>query len=263
MTADVHAHTSYSDGSGIPLMVEAAEAAGLDAVGFADHCNLSETWRDERLLWNRNFDCTYARRREALGIVAERTDVTLYDAVEMDYEPELEATIGAFLDTADFDYAIGSVHYVSGKQVFPFESFADVSEAGRQAFVEEYYDAVVSLVESELFDVLAHADLVENHPALRGLTTAAQRDRVAAACAESRTVPEINAGRTGDRGEFDLFHPTELLVEAFRDHDVRFVVGTDAHDPADFDDRVPRLEQRLDAAGIDPLPLTSLLDGSS
>jgi len=55
VTVDVHAHTSYSDGSGIPLMVDAAEAAGLDAVGFADHCSLSEAWRDERLLWNRNF----------------------------------------------------------------------------------------------------------------------------------------------------------------------------------------------------------------
>lgn len=234
-------------------MVDAAEAAGLDAVGFADHCSLSEAWRDERLLWNRNFDRTYARRRTALSIVADRTDLAVYDAVEMDYEPDLEAAIDEFLDEADFDYAIGSVHYVAGKQVFPFESFADASDAERRAFVDDYYDAVVSLVESELFDVLAHADLVENHPALRGLTTAAHRDRVAAACADSRTVPEINAGRAGDRGEFDLFHPTEPLLEAFRDRGVRFVVGTDSHDPEDFADRVPRLERYLDETGIEPL----------
>lgn len=258
MTVDVHAHTSYSDGSGIPLMVDAAEAAGLDAVGFTDHCSLSEAWRDERLLWNRNFDRTYARRRAALSIVADRTDLAVYDAVEMDYEPDLEAAIDEFLGEADFDYAIGSVHYVAGKQVFPFESFADASDAERRAFVDDYYDAVVSLVESELFDVLAHADLVENHPALRGLTTAAHRDRVAAACAASRTVPEINAGRAGDRGEFDLFHPTEPLTEAFRDRGVRFVVGTDSHDPADFADRVPRLERYLEETGIEPLGMAEV-----
>lgn len=239
-------------------MVDAAEAAGLDAVGFTDHCSLSEAWRDERLLWNRNFDRTYARRRTALSIVADRTDLAIYDAVEMDYEPGLEAAIDEFLDEAGFDYAIGSVHYVAGKQVFPFESFADASDAERRAFVDDYYDAVVSLVESELFDVLAHADLVENHPALRGLTTAAHRDRVAAACAASRTVPEINAGRAGDRGEFDLFHPTDPLVEAFRDRGVRFVVGTDSHDPADFADRVPRLERYLEETGIEPLGMAEV-----
>jgi|AntRauTorckE6833_2_1112554.scaffolds.fasta_scaffold02256_10 histidinol-phosphatase (PHP family) len=259
MTVDVHAHTSYSDGSGIPLMVDAAEAAGLDAVGFTDHCSLSEAWRDERLLWNRNFDRTYARRREALSIAADRTDIAIYDAVEMDYEPELEAEIDEFLDEADFDYAIGSVHYVAGKQVFPFESFADASDAERRAFVDTYYDAVVSLVESELFDVLAHVDLIENHPALHGLTTAAHRERVAAACADSRTVPEINAGRAGDRGEFDLFHPTEPFTEAFRDRGVRFVVGTDSHDPEDFADRVPRLERYLDETGIDPLEVAEMV----
>ncbi|MFW6316986.1 MAG: PHP domain-containing protein [Halorubrum sp.] len=262
MTVDVHAHTSYSDGSGIPLMVDAAEAAGLDAVGFTDHCSLSEAWRDERLLWNRNFDRTYVRRRTALSIVADRTDLAIYDAVEMDYERELEAAIAGFLDEAGFDYAIGSVHYVAGRQVFPFESFADASDAERRAFVDDYYDAVVSLVESELFDVLAHADLIENHPALRGLTTDAHRGRVAAACADSRTVPEINAGRAGDRGEFDLFHPTEPLLEAFRDRDVEFVVGTDSHDPADFADRVPRLERFLDETGIEPLAVEEILGDS-
>ncbi|OYR55785.1 hypothetical protein DJ73_01515 [Halorubrum sp. Ea1] len=240
-------------------MVDAAEAAGLDAVGFADHCSLSEAWRDERLLWNRNFDRTHERRREALAVAADRTDLTLYDAVEMDYEPELAPAIGDFLAAADFDYAIGSVHYVAGKQAFPFESFDDASDAERRAFVDDYYDAIVSLVGSGLFDVLAHVDLVENHPALSGLTTAAHRDRVAAACADSRTVPEINAGRAGDRGEFDLFHPTDPFAEAFRDRGVRFVVGTDSHDPEDFADRVPRLERYLDETGIEPLPVESLL----
>jgi histidinol-phosphatase (PHP family) len=262
MTADLHAHTSYSDGSGIPLMVSAAEAAGLDALGFTDHCSLSETWRAERLLWNRNFDRTYERRREALTIAAERTNLTLYDSVEMDYEPDQAAAIGRFLDEADFDYTVGSVHYVADKQVFPFESFAEASDAERRAFVDDYYDTVVSLVESELFDVLAHPDLVENHPELHGLTTADHRERVAAACADSRTVPEINAGRAGDRGEFDLFHPTEPLLKTFRDHGVRFVLGTDSHDPEDFADRVPRLERYVDETGIEPLGIETLLAGS-
>ena len=258
MYGDVHAHTSYSDGAGLPLMLDGAADAGLDAVGFADHCSLSEAWRDERLLWNRNFDRTFTRRREALAVVSERRDIRVYDAVEMDYERALEPEIDAFLDRAGFDYAVGSVHYVDGRQVFAFESFADADPAERRGFVDAYYDAVVSLVESELFGVVAHVDLVENHPDLRGLTTDDHRRRVADACATSRTVPEINAGRTGEKGTFDLFHPTDDLLDALLDRDVAVAVGTDAHEPDEFGRRVPRVESLLAERGVDPVGPASL-----
>lgn len=253
MNADVHAHTSYSDGGSIPRMLRGAADAGLDAVGFTDHCSLSEAWRDERLLWNRNFDRTYERRREALTLAERDHDVRTYDAVEVDYEPELEERIASFLDRAGFDYAIGSVHYVAGRQVFAFESFADADPAERRRFVDAYYDAVVSLVESELFAVVAHVDLIENHPDLRGLTTATHRRRVVEACANSRTIPEINAGRTGQKGSFDQFHPNEALLDRLLERDVAVTVGTDAHDPDDFERRVPRLERLLSDRGIDPV----------
>jgi len=260
---DAHAHTAYSDGAALPKMVDAAAAAGLDAVGFTDHCSVSRRWREERLVWNRNFDRTYDRRREALELLSDRQpELTVYDAVEMDYEPEATDAIAAFLEEAAFEYAIGSVHYVDGRHVFPFESFADVSDTARDAFVDTYYDAVVSLIDTELFEVVGHIDLIENHPALRGRTTATHRERVAKACAASRTVPEINAGRTGDRGAFDSFHPTMPLVEAFREHDVRFVCGTDAHDPSDFDGRLDRLDAFLERTGIEPLSLEALVDAA-
>lgn len=253
MNADVHAHTSYSDGGEIPLMLRAAVDAGLDAVGFTDHCSLSETWREERLLWNRNFDRTYERRREALAIAERRYDVRTYDAVEMDYEPGLERRIESFLDCAGFDYAIGSVHYVDGRQVFAFESFEDADPEERRAFVDAYYDAVVSLVDSELFAVVAHVDLVENHPDLHGLTTEEHRQRVVKACLNSRTIPEINAGRIGAKGSLDTFHPTETLRDRLLDHGVAVTVGTDAHAPGDFEERVPRLERLLSEHGVDPV----------
>ena len=245
-------------------MVDAAANAGLDAIGFTDHCSVDRARREERLLWNRNFDQTYERRREALAVAADRApEVTVYDGVEMDYAPAAATAIESFLETAGFDYAIGSVHYVGGRHAFPFESFADDGDAARDAFVDAYYDAVVSLAESELFDVLGHVDLIEDHPALRGRTTDAHRRRVAAACAETGTIPEINAGRTGDRGEFDDLHPAPPFVETFRDHGVRFVVGTDAHDPGDFTGRLDRLDRFLETTGIEPLSLSAVVGESS
>ncbi|PSQ17373.1 histidinol-phosphatase [Halobacteriales archaeon QS_8_69_26] len=253
MDADYHAHSGYSDGAALPRMVAGAAEAGLEAVGFADHCSLTEEWYDEKVVWNRNFDLTHERRRDALGILGERHDLTIYDAVEVDYEPRLEAEIGRFLDGAGFDYALGSVHYVDGREVFPRDSFADESEADRRSFVDTYYDAVVSLVESELFDVVAHLDLVENHPDLHGLTTDDHRRRVTDALADSRTVPELNAGRVGESGDYDRLHPDLEFLDHLVDRGVAVTVGTDSHGPEHFGDRAAALDRVLDDRGIDPV----------
>jgi len=43
---DYHVHSNYSDGRFLFQMVRAADEAGLDGVGFADHCTVTE--REDR-----------------------------------------------------------------------------------------------------------------------------------------------------------------------------------------------------------------------
>jgi len=252
---DFHVHSNYSDGTVVDRMLAAAEEAGLDGVGFADHCNLTTdpAVRRERAKFHRNFDLTHGRRRAYLASVAERYDLSVYDAVEVDYEPDggTEAAIREFLDGAGFDYAIGSVHYVGEREVFPRQSFGSASAAAD--FVADYYEALVALVESELFDVVAHVDVIEAHPELRGIADREQFDRLAGALADSRTVPEINAGHVGDHGEYDGFHPGDRLLETLLERGVELTTGSDAHEPGNFDTRVPALRDRLSEWGIEPV----------
>lgn len=252
---DYHAHSNYSDGHFLFAMANAAERAGLDAIGFADHCHLSG---DDELRANRDefgfhLDLTYERRRRGIERVEAEHDLRVFDAVEIDYLPAETTRIADFLEEAGFDYAVGSVHQVGGKNVQRDGAFRGEPDSVREAVVDDYYDALVSLVESGLFDVAAHVDLVERTPSLRGFSTQEHYDRVAAALADAETVPEINAGRAlGDYGEF---HPAPALLETLRDHDVEFVVGTDSHQPEEVGRRVDALEAHLDDLGIDPTTL--------
>ena len=260
MNADVHAHTSYSDGGEIPLMLRAAVDPGLDAVGFTDHCSLSETWREERLLWNRNFDRTYERRREALAIAERRYDVRTYDAVEMDYEPGLERRIESFLDCAGFDYAIGSVHDLDGANVHARSHFAGKPKAERRDLVDRYFEKLVALIDSELFTIAAHPDLVERNPHLRGFATVEQYERVADAFTDSRTVPEINAGRLLD--DYGEFHPSPVFLDVLTAHDVSMTVGTDSHEPDAIAPRATAIEREFDARGIEVAEVTDIVDAA-
>jgi len=247
---DYHVHSSYSDGRFLGWMVQAAEDAGLDGVGFADHCNVSdrEHMRRYKRRFGFNLDVTYERRRAAIEELRADSDVRIFDAVEMDYHPADEAEIAAFLEEAAFDYAVGSVHEIQEANVH-WRYFADLSPDEQRAAVDEYFDRVVALVESGLFDVVAHPDIVERNPALRGYATRDHYEAVAAALADSDTVPELNAGRIdGDYGEF---HPNPEFLSVLADYDIAVTVGSDAHGPDELRERLPMLTDRLGSATVE------------
>ncbi|APW99591.1 histidinol-phosphatase [Halobiforma lacisalsi AJ5] len=250
---DFHVHSNYSDGEFLEGMVRAAEAADLDGVGFADHCNVAPRDRMEwvRSVYGFNLDLTYERRRRALERLREEASIQVYDAVEMDYDPRDEEAIREFLEEAGFDYAIGSVHEVAGANVQVASQFTDRPEAERDRIVDEYFDRLVALIESELFDVAAHVDLLERTRPLRGRATRDHYRRVARALADSRTVPEINAGRA--LTDASVVHPAEAFLEVLREHDVAVTVGTDSHAPGEIGDRAEFLSEFFDEWGLEPV----------
>jgi len=250
---DYHAHTNYSDGAFLRWMVDAAADAGLDGIGFADHCNVSpETGarRYKRAL-GFNLDLTYERRRKAIEAVRGAAEIDVYDAVEMDYDPDHESAIADFLAEADFDYAVGSVHELDGANVHARSHFADKSESERRALVDRYFEKLNALIESELFAVAAHPDLIERNPHLRGFATEGHYAAVADALRESRTVPEINAGRALD--EYGEFHPSSEFFDVLVDAGARVTVGTDSHEPDEIAPRLREIETELDRRGLDPV----------
>jgi histidinol-phosphatase (PHP family) len=255
MRFDYHTHSTYSDGSFLWSMCRAAEEAGFEGIGFADHCNVSadRSQVERKKAMGFNLDATYGRRREGIELVRDRFDVRVFDAVEMDYDPADEREIARFLEEAGFDYTIGSIHYLDGVNVHVESYFSRKSEAERRELVESYFDKLVALADSELFEVAAHPDLVERNPAFRGLATQEMYDRAAEAFSRSRTVPEVNAGRAlRDYGEL---HPNPRFLDTLLERDVAVTAGTDSHDPDDVGPRRDRLVRELEKRGIEPVEI--------
>lgn len=255
MQIDIHTHTTFSDGSELSAMVGAAEDAGLDGIGLTDHCIVTEDAFGRRAQYD--LIQTYDRRRELINAAREDADVSLYDAAEMSYVERDVDAIRTFLDTADFDYTIGSVHFAGEYDYTSDAQYVDESDEARRTAVECYYDTVVSLVESELFDVLGHLDLPERLETLRGYSRPDDYDRVAAALADSRTVPEINAGRINR--SLGRVHPNPSTFPRFDDHRVGFVLGSDSHRPDELTDRVSALRSVTTDAAIEIVGIDDVL----
>lgn len=256
---DFHTHSNYSDGKFLTRMVRAAEAAGLDGIGFADHCTVSsrEYPRDIRAIRGFNLDATYERRRRAIEGLRETSDVAIYDAVEMDYDPRDEDEIRDFFERANFEYTIGSVHDIEGMNVQVSSNFDGMSDEGIDAFVDHYFENLESLVRSELFDIAAHPDLIERTPELRGRATESHYRTLAEAFSNSRTVPEINAGRAlTDAG---IVHPSEGFFAVLREYDVPFTVGSDSHRPDELPNRHEFLDDHFSSLDLEPIAPPSLV----
>lgn len=252
---DLHTHTTYSDGWDWTEMAAAAAEAGLEGIGFADHCPIGQDAYGRRERYD--FAETYRDRREELHAAAGHTDIRLLDGAEVNYNREREDEIAAFLAEAEFEYTIGSVHFTNEFN-FVNPDLAESPDDRRRAAVETYVDWQVALIESELFDIVSHLDLVQRSPQLRGLMERSHYARLAEALARSSTVPEINAGRL-DRS-YARIHPDPEWLGLFDARDIGFVVGSDAHAPDQLIERLSILEEELAVRSVRILDLPPRLD---
>lgn len=247
MRYDYHVHSTYSDGSAMEEMIEAAGEAGLEGIGFADHCNVSR--EEPGVSTPHTLEETYPERREEIRERRGSTELRVVDAVELDYRPEDEGRIEAFLDEADFELSFGSVHHVGPRQVASPAAFVDQREEDRSLFVDRYYELLVELIDSELFDVAAHVDLTERNPHLQGLGTEEHYRVVAGAFADSRTVPELNAGRAF-RGPEEI-HPRPEFIDVLDGEGVSFATGTDSHAPGEIGERAEYIAEVVRERDLD------------
>lgn len=156
MRADCHMHTYFSgDSEAKPEdMVLAAIDKGLEAICFTDHEDIDYFCDDIEFVFDPE---TYFKELGALKEkYKEKLDIRI--GVEFGLQPHLAKKAKAFTVANPYDFVIGSMHVVGGKDPYYPEFFEGISdeEAYRMALRETIADirAVAD------FDVLGHLDYV-------------------------------------------------------------------------------------------------------
>ncbi len=131
-----HTHTSFCDGKHMPEeMVKAAIEKGFSIIGFSGH---SYTSFDERYCMSKEGTQEYIREITRLKEVY-KGQIEVFCGLEADYF--------ACVNKSDFDFLIGSVHYVQKNGVFysvdsSREHFVRAVSEGYNgdvyAFIEDY-----------------------------------------------------------------------------------------------------------------------------
>ncbi len=160
---NLHTHTTYCDGrNSAEDIVKKAIDLGFESLGFSGHATMPDS-----------IPASYAMTRE--GTLAYKKEV---NALKEKYKGQLEIFLGieydalSETDLSDYDYTIGSVHYIKkGNEVIDFDITAhgvkriiDRNYGGNgMLFAKEYYEELARLPESIIPDIVGHFDIVAKH----------------------------------------------------------------------------------------------------
>lgn len=229
---DYHIHSTFSDGKNTPEeMVEAAIAKGMKEIGFSDH---SYTFFDESYCIKRENIAEY--KREIARLKEKYGDkIKIYCGIEQDYY--------SAESVKDYDYAIGSVHYVKKDgRYFAVDSSAEDFEKNvveffdgdYYAFAEEYFNTVARFCERKDIIIIGHFDLVSKFNEKHGFFDENDKEYVSAwkaaadkLIAANKTF-EINTG-TIARGYKTDCYPSRAIREYIKGKGGKFLLSSDSH----------------------------------
>ena len=211
--------------------VEHAIESGLTELGFSDHLFMYWLPRDQRdpelgmAEWEHDFyieDVERCRRQYA-------RDITIRLATEADFIPGHEATLEAILRRYDWDYVIGSVHFLDGWGFDDSRYLSGFDTWDIDALYARYFDLVGASAETGLFDTIGHADLVKKFGHRPSRDQSAVYARLATRLAKAGVCVEVNTG--GLRKPCREMYPHPDLLRALRTEHVPITLGSDAHAP--------------------------------
>ncbi|UCE44133.1 MAG: histidinol-phosphatase HisJ family protein [Candidatus Bathyarchaeota archaeon] len=151
--ADYHVHSNHScDGKATILeMCQKATELGIVEIGFSEHMDFEP---EDSGFGFFDYERYTAEVKDAQEFF--KSKLVVRKGIEIDYQEAFEDDIREWLRDKEFDFIIGSVHYVN-HELIDYELLEDND---LERVYRAYFNEVALSIESRLFDVVGHLDVV-------------------------------------------------------------------------------------------------------
>ena len=258
MLTDYHVHLRPDDREHTPERFftaanaeryrEAAAERGIAELGVSEHIYRFSAALE---IWDHPFWRRYALDDldDYCGFVREGTDLRLW--IEMDFVPGREDRIATQLDGRDWDYVVGSVHFLRDRSLDTEEYSVWGGGESPEKVWRRYFETVAESARSGLFDILAHPDLVKvwgrAAPRPEGDLRRYYEPAVEA-IAEAGVAAELSTA--GWRKPVGEQYPAEPFLEMLVDAGCPIALSSDAHVPEQLGFEYERALEVLERAGV-------------
>ncbi len=235
---NLHTHSIYCDGKNtLEEMTEAAIKSGFSSLGFSGHCY---TPFDSSYCMSLDNTKKYCAEIDELK-EKYKDQIKIYKGIEYDLYSEY--------DTSQFDYIIGSVHYIfkDGKYIdvdlseeCVKNSIKNYFDSDNMAYVKAYFEEIVKVPEKTCCNILGHFDLLSKFCEITDFfDTKSDKYLEYALDAVSKVskkikVFEVNTGAMS-RGYRTLPYPSIEILKEMKKAGMMPVVSSDCHNSAHID----------------------------
>jgi histidinol-phosphatase (PHP family) len=208
---------------------EAASERGIAELGVSEHIHRFqqslEIW--DHPWWRQN---AHDDVDDYCRFVREETDLRL--GIEADFVPGREDRIANFLDAREWDYVIGSVHFLRDEAVDMPGDWDIWKSSDPDKVWSRYFETLGEAARTGMFDILAHPDLVKVWGAERPWPEGDLRrfyDRAMDGIAEADVAIEVSTA--GLRKPVGELYPARALLEMCLEAGKPVALSSDAHLP--------------------------------
>ncbi|GKX31078.1 histidinol-phosphatase [Vallitalea longa] len=152
--------------------------------------------------------------------------------LEICYFPDKEEEIKKCISNFDWDFLTGSIHWIDGWGFDHEKTKENWRKCNIDKVYERYYKLMIQLVESRIFNILAHPDSIkcfDYYPTIKLTNVYIQ---LAKALKRNNVKAEFSSGLHINYGHGDLGLNKELL-KILSEYEVDIVTASDAHRPED------------------------------
>jgi histidinol-phosphatase (PHP family) len=210
---------------------EVAAERGIAELGVAEHVHRFTAALD---VWQHPFWRSQAHDDldDYVAFVREETDLRL--GIEADFVPGREDRMAALLDQHEWDYVVGSVHFLGDYAVDWDAEDVDIwrRESTPERVWKRYFEAVRASALSGLFDIIAHPDLVKIWGSGRPVPDTDPR-RYYEPCVEAMLDAGVamEVSTAGLRKPVAEIYPARAMLEMAVEAGLPIALSSDAHLP--------------------------------
>jgi histidinol-phosphatase (PHP family) len=231
---------------------EVADERGIAELGVAEHIY---RFSEALSVWDHAFWRPWAvdDLDDYCAFVREETDLRL--GIEADFVRGREDRMASLLDGRDWDYVVGSVHFVTDMAV-DLDDEWDIWRRGEspEKIWKRYFEWMAEAALTGMYDVMAHPDLVKVHGDARPRPDVDLRryyEPMVEAFLDAGVAVELSTA--GLRKPVGELYPSRALLDMVVDAGCPIALSSDAHTPEQLGFRYDDALKVLGDAGVTEL----------
>jgi histidinol-phosphatase (PHP family) len=258
LLTDYHVHLRPDDTDATPARYfteanaeryrETAAERGIAELGVAEHIYRFTAALD---VWEHPFWREWAHDDldAYCGFVREETDLRL--GIEADFVPGREDRMASLLDGRDWDYVVGSVHFLRDRSLDTKDYSVWGTGESPERVWRRYFETVAESAGSGLYDIIGHPDLVKVWGASAPRPDGDLRryyEPAVEAFADAGVAVELSTA--GWRKPVGEQYPARPFLEMLVDAGCPLSLSSDAHEPGQLGYEYERAVELLGSVGV-------------